>query len=71
MCEICGKSICPPRCPNSDYEEVTVCENCGKHIRRGEYAYDVNGDAYCEDCAEKLTIEDLVKCGSVHKEVAQ
>lgn len=68
MCEICGRTKCASGCPNND--EAAVCENCGKTIYRGEYVYEVNGDAYCEECADKLTIEDLVKCGSVYKEEA-
>lgn len=68
MCDYCKKTICPAGCPNND--EAAVCENCGKHILRGEVVYEVGEDCYCEDCAATLTIEDLVKCGSAYKETA-
>lgn len=58
MCEICGMSICPSRCPNSDEPPVYArCDNCGGEIRDGEEYYQVGEHNYCEECVQYKTAE--------------
>ncbi len=58
MCEICNKTPCDTRCPNAINESV-CCAECGAELYAGEYAYILDGEAYCEDCIHKNAISYL------------
>jgi hypothetical protein len=53
ICKICRRIPCDSRCPNAP-EPPTVyeCTSCHGEIRVGDFAYVLDGFAYCEECVE-------------------
>lgn len=55
MCELCRQTPCHSRCPNADEPPiVTRCLKCHEPIREGDDYYDIEGDAFCEECIAKF-----------------
>lgn len=51
MCEICLTTPCHPRCPNAPEPRIVHwCIHCYEPIREGDDFYDVDGEAWCEEC---------------------
>ena len=51
MCDVCQRTPCHPRCPNSpDPPQVFICSGCGGSIVDGEDYWDVLGEQWCENC---------------------
>lgn len=55
MCEICGFTDCPARCPNYNHKIIAFCEKCGERIYNdSELWVDNDGNQFCsEDCAKE------------------
>ncbi len=70
MCEICGREICPPRCPNYEESRVARCAGCGVRLLEGDGYYETNGKPYCEECINGASLEELVRiCETETEEV--
>ena len=56
MCDICYKTPCDTRCPNSIVEILGYCENCADAIEEGFDAYcDSEGNRFCShECADEF-----------------
>lgn len=54
MCEICGFTNCPPRCPNYEPKIIAFCEKCGECI------YDT-GEIWGDNANNKFCSEDCIK----------
>ena len=54
MCQECGYTTCPPRCPNYKCHKVGVCSKCGEDLyEEYEIWTDDDGNKFCsEDCAK-------------------
>lgn len=51
MCSVCMSNPCNSRCPNAEEEKtVHICMNCGEDIYEGDDYYDIDGEAWCEEC---------------------
>lgn len=51
MCDICHRTPCHPRCPNSPPPPVVYfCCQCGNGIYEGEEFYAINDERWCEEC---------------------
>ncbi len=51
MCECCHRNPCLPRCPNASEPPIVYkCSCCGEPIYEGDTYYDIDDDAWCEDC---------------------
>lgn len=51
MCEYCHSFPHLSRCPNApEPPEVYKCSCCGEPIYEGDTYYDIDGDAWCEEC---------------------
>lgn len=58
MCDICLKSPCDPRCPNShDPPIVFVCSGCGRYIHDGDDYWEFLGEQFCERCVDNARQE--------------
>lgn len=67
MCEICGRSPCHPRCPNSlGPKAVHICKVCKDAIVDGEECYEMDGKYYHEGCFEDNAVKILIEeCGAM------
>lgn len=55
MCDICLKSPCHPRCPNSlGPTPVFICSHCGHDILDGDRVWNVMGEQFCEECIDSF-----------------
>lgn len=58
MCEFCRQNPCDMRCPNAEYEPMTIvgiCEQCGDDIY-SDYTHWIDGERnmFCSrDCVEQ------------------
>ena len=53
MCEICHRTPCDPRCPNSEGPRVVfTCSNCDGDIHEGDDVWNINGEPWCEECID-------------------
>ena len=51
MCEYCHRNPCLSRCPNAPEPPILYeCSCCGKEIYEGDIYYNIDGDAWCEEC---------------------
>lgn len=55
MCQYCGTSPCPPRCPGYDTERnreiIAHCPICNEPVREGDDAYKLpDGTIYHAEC---------------------
>lgn len=58
MCEICGRYICPPGCPNAELPDTACrCDECGKKLLYGDNVTKIKGFSFCEDCVIENTRE--------------
>lgn len=63
MCDICLHSPCLPQCPNAPPPPVVfTCYNCGEPIYEGDNYYDIEGEAWCEEC-----IDDALKTAELEE----
>ncbi|MBQ8174237.1 MAG: hypothetical protein IJ009_02415 [Clostridia bacterium] len=61
MCQNCSLALCPSACPERwDGRDTAVCEICDEPIEDGEAFYG-NGRYFCADCADELTVDDLIR----------
>lgn len=40
---------------------AVMCAYCGEEIEEGEIFLSINGDEYCEACADDMTFNELVR----------
>lgn len=61
MCDVCLHSPCLPGCPNEPPPPIVyTCVNCQEPIYEGDDYYDIEGDAWCEECIrDALKIAEL------------
>lgn len=38
--------------PEDERHIIKRCIQCGEDIREGDYYYDIDGEAWCEDCVK-------------------
>ena len=55
MCNVCGRTPCSKKCPNSDVKRLYYCDKCGTEIYEGDVFYQIEVEGYvtqllCEDC---------------------
>lgn len=50
MCQLCRRSPCDSRCPNSSSPVVAICYFCDTEIYEGDDYYRIGDRDYCEDC---------------------
>lgn len=53
MCYECGSHPCVSSCPNAKRIVCHKCVNCKDDIYDGEIFYNLNGDAWCEECIDE------------------
>lgn len=55
------------RTPEDEYDEdeesITLECGCGRCLEEGDSYYDIDGEAYCEDCANDYLEQRLKKVG--------
>ncbi len=64
MCESCYRAVCTPRCPYHEDTARRVCEKCGEPIFADSSFYRLGGRYLCEDCADELTVDELLELGN-------
>lgn len=62
MCEECYSAVCFEGCPYlRDKLARAACDVCGEPIREGDRHYGYGQHRLCADCAEQVSVEELLE----------
>lgn len=61
MCSLCLRTPCHPMCPNAPEPMALYrCYKCGTGIAEGEKYLDSPKGQICEDCLDRMRVEELL-----------
>lgn len=65
MCDVCQRTNCSNRCPNTEGSRIEKCNYCDEPIEQGDKYVDIDGRKIHFECIGLMPIDELLMTAGI------